>query len=183
MWSVLTTTATIGLGAFGWFVTRLMFEPIREILDLRRETQECLIIHGNLAKDVPTEAGDRRAASDAFRRIGAGLVSRHIAAYPWVRWWFVWRGYDIHSAGALLIGLGNSTQFEGYSLASLSPNVTRRPMLLEAPHAGNSTNDRGALGNCGRTRFDRRPVLNCQQLSMPWDVIGASHARRAARLW
>ena len=132
MWSVLTTIATIGLGAFGWFVTRLMFEPIREILDLRRETQECLIIHGNLAKDVPTEAY-RRAASDAFRRIGAGLVSRHVAAYPWVRWWFVWRGYDIHSAGALLIGLGNSTQFEGYSLASLSPNVTLVRCCLKLP--------------------------------------------------
>ncbi|MGA8548728.1 MAG: hypothetical protein WB678_00680 [Stellaceae bacterium] len=121
MWAAI---ASIILGALGWGFARLVFEPMKEIVDLRREAQECLIIHGNLAKDAPAE--DRRAASDTLRRIGAGFVSRHIAAHPWypcVRWCCTWLGWDIHSAGALLISLGNSTQFEGYSLANLSPTV------------------------------------------------------------
>jgi hypothetical protein len=130
MWSAL---ASIILGAVGWGVTRLLFEPMKEIVDLRREAQECLIIHGNLAKDASAE--ERRAASDAFRRIGAGLVSRHIAAYPWVRRCYTRFGYDIHSAGTLLISLGNSTQFEGYTLANLSPTVAliRRSLKLATP--------------------------------------------------
>jgi hypothetical protein len=96
MWSAL---ASIVLGAVGWGVTRLLFEPMKEIVDLRREAQECVIVYGNLAKDAPAE--ERRAASDAFRRIGAGLVSRHIAGYPWVRGRCAWLGWDIHSAGTI----------------------------------------------------------------------------------
>lgn len=123
--------ASILFGAFGWFVTHFMVEPMKAILDLRREAQECLIVHGNLAKDAP--ADDRRAASDKFRGIGAGLVSRHIAGFPWVRWCCTRLGYDIHSAGYLLIRLGNSTQFEGYSLANLSPMVVHIRDCLNLP--------------------------------------------------
>jgi hypothetical protein len=72
---------------------------MKEIVDLRREAQDCVIVYGNLAKDAPAE--ERRAASDAFRRIGAGLVSRHIAGYPWVRGRCAWLGWDIHSAGTI----------------------------------------------------------------------------------
>jgi hypothetical protein len=119
MWSAILS---ILLGATGWGVTRLLFEPMKEIMDLRRETQECLIIHGNLSKDAP--ADERRAASDTFRRIGAGLVARHIAAWFWVRdccsKWFRW---DIHSAGLMLISLGNDIQFEGAIYSSDSPSV------------------------------------------------------------
>jgi hypothetical protein len=68
------------LGAIGWVVVRLLFEPCREISELRREAQVMLIVYGNLSKDAP--ADERRAASEAFRRVGAGLVARHIAAYP-----------------------------------------------------------------------------------------------------
>jgi hypothetical protein len=124
----------IFLGVIGWFFTKLMFEPTKELFDLRRETQECLIIHGNVGKDAPAE--ERRAASDAFRRLGAGFVSRHVAAYPWVRWcWTRWPGWDIHSAGELLISLGNTTQFEGYSMAGISPVVgfIRNSLKLPAP--------------------------------------------------
>lgn len=120
MWSAI---ASIVLGALGWAIAKLLFEPMKEIVDLRRETQECLIVHGNLPKDAPSE--ERRAAAESFRRIGAGLVSRHIAAYPWVSWWCrACLGWDIHSAGAFLIGIGNSTQFDGFSFASVSPTVS-----------------------------------------------------------
>jgi hypothetical protein len=128
MWSAL---ASIILGVIGWIIARFLFEPMKEIADLRREAQECLIFHGNVAKDAPAE--ERRAASDAFRRIGAGLVSRHIAAYTWVRWCCAWLGWDIHSAGALLISLGNSIQFEGFSLANLSPTVAHVRGCLKLP--------------------------------------------------
>jgi hypothetical protein len=129
MWSAL---ASIVLGAVGWGVTRLLFEPMKEIVDLRREAQECLIVHGNLGKEAPAE--ERQTASDAFRRIGAGLVSRHLAAaYPWVRWCCALLGGDIHSAGAMLISLGNSTQFEGFTLANLSPTVAHVRHCLKLP--------------------------------------------------
>lgn len=130
---MLSTVATIFFGAVGWLVTWFFFEPIKAIVDLRREAQECLIFHGNLAKNAP--ADERRAASDAFRHIGVRFVSRHIAAYPWVRWCCTWLGWDIHTAGTLLIGLGNSTQFEDYSVAQFSPNIAhlRRCLKLGAP--------------------------------------------------
>lgn len=131
MWSAI---ATFGLGVGGWGFTWLLFEPTKEIMNLRREAQECLIFHGNVAKpDVPDE--ERRAASDAFRRIGAGLVSRHIAPFPWVPRCWTWLGWDIHSAGAMLISLGNTIQFEGYSLADCPQTVAlvRRYLNLPMP--------------------------------------------------
>jgi HAMP domain-containing protein len=123
MWSAL---ASISLGIIGWCIARLLFEPLKEIVDLRREVQENLILRGNLAKDAPED--ERRAASDAFRRLGAGLVARHLAAYCWVKSFYrmVLR-WNIHRAGALLISVGNSLQFEesGLTLADdgLSTNV------------------------------------------------------------
>src|SRR5215831_9623306 len=110
------------LGVIGWFVTRFLFEPFKEVSDLRRETQEVLIIHGNLSKDAPPD--ERRSTSDAFRRVGAALVARHLAAWPWVTALFKFLGWDVHSAGEMLISIGNSTQFDGFSMASLSPPVT-----------------------------------------------------------
>lgn len=122
------------LGVLGWIVSRLFFEPIKEILDLRRETQEALIAHGDLQPDAPGEA--RRAAAATFRRIGTGLVSRYIAAYPWVNW--LCRkcpSLDIHSAGELLIGLANSTEFGGYSRVRVSPTtpLIRTCLKLKTP--------------------------------------------------
>jgi hypothetical protein len=129
MWSAILS---ILLGAAGWGITHLLFEPMKEIMDLRRETQECLIVHGNLSKDAP--ADERRAASDTFRRIGAGLVARHIAALPWVRRCCTnWFGWDIHSAGAMLISSGNSIQFEGTILRAESPTVTLIRSCLRLP--------------------------------------------------
>jgi hypothetical protein len=132
MWS-----AFIGfiLGAIGWGITHLLFEPITEIRTLRREAQKDLIFHGNLAKDIPEDHDDRRAASDAFRRVGAGLVSQHLAAYPWVRCFLDWHGWDIHTAGAALISLGNSLRNEGYSLTNLSARVAliRQSLKLLPP--------------------------------------------------
>lgn len=132
MWSAIFS---ILLGAIGWGGGRLLFEPIKEIVDLRREVQECLIVHGNLSKDALAE--ERRAASDTFRRIGAGLVSRHIAAYPWVKWFCeTCLRWDIHSAGAFLIGIGNRIQFEGYSFVSVSPTVPLIRKCLGLPTPG-----------------------------------------------
>ena len=128
MWSAL---ASIILGAVGWVLARLVFEPMKEIFELRREAQERLIIHGNLGKEATAE--ERQAASDAFRSIGAGLVSRHLAAYPWVRWCCARLCWEIHGAGALLISLGNSTQFEGFTLAHLSPTVVHIRNCLRLP--------------------------------------------------
>jgi hypothetical protein len=109
------------LGICGWMVAKLLFEPAKEIIDLRREAQECLIVYGDLSKDAPSD--ERRMAAEAFRHVGAGLSSRHIAAYPWVRWCFHRLAFDIHSAGVLLLGLAYDTQFKGFSHANISPTV------------------------------------------------------------
>lgn len=118
-------------GVVGWFAIRFVFDPYREIADLRREAQEALIIYGNLSRDAP--ADERRIAADAFRRVGAALVARHVAAYPWVRRLCQAMRWDIHSAGVLLIGLGNLTQFDGYSMASISPPVANIRTCLRLP--------------------------------------------------
>jgi hypothetical protein len=131
MWSAL---ASILLGVFGWVIPKLLIEPGKEIFDLRREAQECMIVYGNLSPEAP--ADERRTAAEAFRRVGSGLVSRHTAAFRWVTWWYERRlHWDINSAGALLIGLGNATQSEGFSYANLSSNVTliRQCLRLRTP--------------------------------------------------
>ncbi|HEV3186040.1 MAG TPA: hypothetical protein VGZ49_14235 [Xanthobacteraceae bacterium] len=126
------------LGALGWAFAKLLFEPVKEIVDLRREAQEALIVHGNLSKDASPD--DRCAAAEAFRRVGAGLVSRGIAAYPWVKWFCeTCLRLDIRSAGTMLIGIGNTTQFDGFSVANASPvvllirNALRLPSLEQPP--------------------------------------------------
>lgn len=129
MWSAI---ASVILGALGWAGARLVFEPLKEIVDLRREVQECLIVFGNLSKDASPE--DRRAAAEAFRRIGAGLVSRYVAGWPWVQW-FCARciRWDIHSAGTMLIGIGNATRAEGFSHANASATVPLIRISLRLP--------------------------------------------------
>src|SRR5271154_4363481 len=101
MWS---SVLVIFLGALGWWIGKFLFEPWKEIADLRRDVQECLIVYGNLDKDAPEN--ERREAATTFCRLGAGLASRHSAAYPWVRW-FCERilRLDIYSAGSSLIGI------------------------------------------------------------------------------
>jgi hypothetical protein len=131
MWSSLFT---LGLGAGGWWISKFLFEPLKEIYDLRRDVQECLIIHGDLSKDVPED--QRVAAAIIFSRLGAGLVARNLAAYSWVRWFCVKvLRLDIYSAGELLIGIGNDTRLSGFSFSSLSPTVSliRQCLHLPAP--------------------------------------------------
>ena len=112
---------SIILGVCGWLIAKLLFEPTKEILDLRREVQESLIIYGDLSKDAPLD--ERRAAAEAFGRVGAGLSSRHIAAYPWVRWCFGHISWDIHGAGVLFLALPIAHSFRG----SVTP-TSRRPL-------------------------------------------------------
>lgn len=120
------------LGIIGWCVSKLLFEPWREIANLRRQAQEYLILHGNLSKDAPRD--QRNSTASAFRQIGAALVSRHEAAFPWDRWLYATVcKWDIHSAGELLIGIGNTTQFEGYSMVTVSPTVVHIRDALRLP--------------------------------------------------
>jgi hypothetical protein len=95
-------------GTLGWVLAKLVFKPLEEIIDLRRETQEILIIRGNVGEDAAK--AERDEAAEAFRRVGAALVSRHLAAFPWVQVFCRGcLGWEPHSAGALLISLGNNT--------------------------------------------------------------------------
>jgi hypothetical protein len=108
-----TVIISVVSGVCGWVIAKLLFEPVKEIFDLRREAQECLISYGDLSKDAPTD--ERRMAAEAFRRVGVGLVSRYHAGYPWVTWCVRrFLHWDINSAGAFLIGIARSTQFEGF---------------------------------------------------------------------
>ncbi|MET4072609.1 hypothetical protein ABID58_007438 [Bradyrhizobium sp. S3.2.6] len=135
MWSAISS---IILGAIGWAGARLLFEPIKEIVDLRREAQECLIVFGNLSKDAAPD--DRLQAAGTFRRIGAGLVSRHIAAWPWVAWFYHrCLHWDIYSAGTMLIGIGSSTLNEGLSHANASATVPLIRNCLQLPVLGEPT--------------------------------------------
>jgi hypothetical protein len=133
MWSLATFALGASLGAIGWAVTKLLFEPLKELIDLRREAQECLIMFGDLKKDATTE--ERGVAAQAFRRVGAGLVSRHIAAYPWVKWCIArfFPDIDIHSAGVFLLGFANATQFEGFSHVSIAAAMLRQCLRLPTP--------------------------------------------------
>jgi hypothetical protein len=119
MWSAI---GSFLLGACGWVIARFLFEPFKEIMDLRRKTQAELIFQGNLSTGTSEE--ERADASVSFRRIGVDLTAQHLATYPWMRWIcsFLLR-WDVHSAGEMLITLGNSLQFEGFSMAS--PEVAR----------------------------------------------------------
>jgi hypothetical protein len=143
-----TVIISVVSGVCGWIIAKLFLEPVKEILDFRREAQECLIVYGDLSKDAHTD--ERRMAAEAFRRVGAGLVSRYIAAYPLVRWCI--RRWDIHSAGAFLIGIANSTQFEGFSHANASPTVRLIRDCLRLPSLGQPPMIRALMENAATPR-------------------------------
>ena len=142
MWGAI---ASVLLGVFGWMFAKLLFEPTKEIVDLRREAQECLILYGDVSKDASSE--ERTDAAVVFRRVGAGLVSRHMAAYPWVAWGIGRLNWDIHSAGELMISLAQKTQFEGYSHASISPFWPFIRDSLKLPIPKQSPNTRALMEN------------------------------------
>jgi hypothetical protein len=146
-----TVIISVVFGVCGWMIAKLLFEPVKEILDLRREAQECLIVYGNLSKDAPPD--ERRMAAESFRRVGVGLVSRYNAGYPWVTW-CVRRFWDINSAGAFLIGVGRSTQFEGFSHANASPTVPLIRDCLRLPPLEQPLMIRALTEDAGR-----RPLL------------------------
>jgi hypothetical protein len=134
-WSTLASILLGGLlGVLGWVIPELVVKPGKEIFDLRREAQECMIVYGDLSKDAPDDEG--RAAAKAFRRIGSGLVSRHTAAQRWVNWWCKhYQGWDINSAGFLLIDLANYTKSDPSSRSRLESHVghIRRYLKLAPP--------------------------------------------------
>jgi hypothetical protein len=149
---MLTAIATVALGGIGWIIAKLLFEPLKEIIDLRREAQECLLAYGDLSKDAP--ADDRRTAAEAFRRIGAGFVSRHYAPYPWANWTYDyvlrWLQWDIHGAGCLLISIGNGTQSAGFSWANSSPLVMLIRDNLKLPNPEASPIERALAENAAK---------------------------------
>jgi hypothetical protein len=53
MMTILAIFLSAFFGALGWIIARLVFEPFNEIINLRRETQELLVIFGDLSKDAP----------------------------------------------------------------------------------------------------------------------------------
>jgi hypothetical protein len=58
MWTVILTVI---LGGIGWLIANLLFGPLKEIIDLRRNAQEYLIANGDLSKDAAPD--DRRNAA------------------------------------------------------------------------------------------------------------------------
>ena len=126
MWA---TIATIVLGAAGWVIARFLFEPYKEIRDLRVKAQEALIIFGNIGPSTPMD--ERLAAYEAFRRIGAGLVAREAAAPRRVglfrqRW-------DIRGAGEGLISLGNEIGIGSRGIAQLHSMASEIRDYLDLP--------------------------------------------------
>lgn len=110
------------LGVLGWLAARLLFDPCKEIIDLRRKVQEYLIVYGNIGKDSTQEW--RKEAANAFRTTGAALVAWHVASYPWLKWIYKDRlKWDIHSGGEFLISLGNSIEFEDAYVSSGFPTA------------------------------------------------------------
>jgi len=155
---MVSIAASIIFGVCGWLVAKLVFEPMKEIVELRREAQECLVLYGDLSKDAPLD--ERRIAAEAFRRVGAGLLSRHFAAYPWVRWAYSsqrWK-VDIHSAGLMLFRIGNGIQFSGLSSLNNSGDVPLIRVALRLPFPEQSPVDRQfAATAAGPRSFELHP--------------------------
>jgi hypothetical protein len=122
------------------------FREVKEVSDLRRSALECLTIYGELSPDAPSEL--RRSAGQEFRRIGAALLSRHATAGRVVRWWCETRKcWDVHSAGEMLISIGNGTQFLGFSFANASPTGMLIRQCLQLPTIGHSPIMRTLMAN------------------------------------
>jgi hypothetical protein len=150
MWSVVAALASIAFGAIGWGIANLLVEPMKAIVDLRREVMECMIVYGDLPPEAPAE--QRKLAGETFRRIGAGLVSRHYSAYSWVRWFYTRSSiaWDIHSAGERLIRIGNGIQF---SQLSRPNNLAEMPLIRQSlglPDPEPSPLDRELMAHAAR---------------------------------
>lgn len=128
MWpAVVSLFSAVG----GWFLAKLLAEPLLSIYELRLNTQEVLILYGNLKADAP--ATERDAAAGRFRTVGAAMVTAHLAAWPWVRWFYrrLLR-WDPYSAGELCMGFGRLIEGR-YSQLNLSPEMPDLRQLLRLP--------------------------------------------------
>lgn len=115
----------------GWFLAKLLAEPLLTIYGLRMEVQELLVLYGNLRADAPSvERGD---AVERFRKTGAALVAHHLASWRWVEWSYrrLLR-WDPYSAGELCMGYGRLIE-GGYSQLNLSPQTVELRQLLRLP--------------------------------------------------
>lgn len=147
MWA---TIFSFALGFGGWLFAKFIFEPYKEVYDLRREAAEALIIHGDLVPNAASE--ERHEAARAFQRIGAGLVARHFArhfAQSLPDWVYIWPslGWDIHSAGQFLLGLAQATEKGGFSNANISPPVMTIRSALKLPTPTRSSIEEAMIQN------------------------------------
>ncbi len=108
--TVLPVIGTFALGAFGWFATHFVAEPLLHFTRLRREIYEDLVFTANVGAIVKDDLIDD--AMSKLRRDGAKLTALWHSTLPAVRRWWTSRGYNIEAAGGGLIGLSNSLTTE-----------------------------------------------------------------------
>jgi hypothetical protein len=123
-----------------------VFDTIKQIRDCRRAASRCLTIYGGLRVDAPSEL--RRSAGEEFRRVGGDLASLHSTSGPLAKWWCEsWKRWDIHSAGDMLISVGNGTQFGGFTFANASPTAMLIRECLRLPAQTRSPIERELLAH------------------------------------
>lgn len=134
MFALLAAFLSLVSGAVaGWFAA-LVVQPVQQINELRRQTQEAILIYGRLHADAPP--AERQAAAEMFTRIGSGLVSHYFTQAPWTPWamrWFSWRTLDIHSAGEILWSFGHDIRFKGMSNPAIHPGWSFVQRALALP--------------------------------------------------
>ena len=127
-WSIVSLL----LGATGWFGAKLLADPLLAIYALRMEVQETLVLDGNLEAEAASE--DRSIAAARFRKVGSALVANHLAAWPWVQWFYRRiLGWDPYSAGEICMGYGKLIGEGQFSKPNLHPLTSQLRSRLKLP--------------------------------------------------
>ena len=105
MWNLVL--GTIVGGILGWVARQYLAAPLERFNELRAHVSEALFFTANVSRrDIDPDRYDE--AADELRRLAAQLRGLHDSSTKPVRWYFVWKGYELTEAIAALTGFSNS---------------------------------------------------------------------------
>ena len=92
--------------------THFFGRPLADFMNLRKQVHEEIVFTGNIGAIVAdTPAYDQAVRS--LRRLGAKVQATAATDSRLLRWFLIYRGYDLRKAGGGLVGLSNSLHAPG----------------------------------------------------------------------
>jgi len=131
--TVLPLLATVAVGAFGWWLTHWIANPIVEFERTRKAVREEMYFTRHVQKDWHSHKIEQ--AEDMIRRLAARIEATSVAVSKPVCWYFQCRHYNLSKAYRGLNGLANAfrTTTEEKAISRHDVEIALRLPTSESP--------------------------------------------------